>query len=55
MENSFIVVTDFDDISNEFSMKLLYIAMSRARVGLSIFISASQEDVYHNRKEEYIN
>jgi len=55
MENSFIVVTDFDDISNEFSMKLLYIAMSRARVGLSIFISASQEKIYKNRKKEYIN
>lgn len=41
LENNFILVVDIDDLSEGVALNTLYVAMSRARVGLWITVSAA--------------
>ncbi|MCD4785235.1 MAG: ATP-binding domain-containing protein [Candidatus Eremiobacteraeota bacterium] len=46
MENSYVIIVDIDSLSEDYQKCLLYIGMSRARVGLSLLISRESRDYY---------
>jgi DNA polymerase III delta prime subunit len=48
LENSFIILCDFDEIHSIESKRLLYIGISRARLGLTIVLSKKLEQSYTN-------
>lgn len=57
LENSYIILTDIDRISNDEFKSLLYVGMSRAKVGLIILINERARPEYNellkmNLKEE---
>jgi ATP:corrinoid adenosyltransferase len=53
MENTFIILTDLDDLSDEYTKKLTYIAMSRAKANLTLLIAKSQKNTYRERMLKY--
>ncbi|MCW4001530.1 MAG: NERD domain-containing protein [Candidatus Bathyarchaeota archaeon] len=46
MESNYVLITDIEDLSSEIARSLLYIAMSRARYGLILFISEAMRNEY---------
>lgn len=48
MESNYVLITDIEDLSSETAKSLLYVAMSRARFGLMLFISEKLRSEYRN-------
>jgi superfamily I DNA/RNA helicase len=47
MESNYILIVDIEDLSSEFSKSLMYVGMSRAKLGLILFISESAQNQYN--------
>jgi hypothetical protein len=46
LENDFIVLTDIDDLQSEWWRSVVYVGMSRARVGLYLLLNKSLRPIY---------
>jgi hypothetical protein len=55
MESSYIVITDIEDLDSDFAKSLIYVGMSRAKYGLTIFISESAKNQYYQILSKNIN
>jgi hypothetical protein len=55
MESNFILITDIEDLSSEIAKSLLYVAMSRARYGLVLFIAETMQNEYREILKRKIN
>jgi len=55
MESNYILITDVEDLLTDTAKSLLYIGMSRARYGLTLFISESVREVYRNILRNKLN
>lgn len=49
LENDFIILTDIEDIDSEWWRSVIYVGMSRARVGLHLLMHESLREVYETR------
>lgn len=54
LENDFIVLTDIDDLESEWWRSVIYVGMSRARVGLHLLLSESLRGVYQQRLRRWL-
>jgi hypothetical protein len=54
LENDFIVLTDIEDLETEWWRSVIYVGMSRARVGLHLLLHESQRETYELRLREWI-
>jgi len=55
MECNYILITDIENLTNEIAKSLLYIAMSRARYGLILYISESLRNEYREILKRKLN
>jgi len=54
LENDFIVLTDIEDLESEWWRSVIYVGMSRARVGLHLLIHESLKVTYEARVRQWI-
>jgi len=54
LENDFIVLTDIEDLESEWWRSVIYVGMSRARVGLHVLLNESLRDVYQQRLRRWL-
>lgn len=54
LENDFILLTDVEDIESEWWRSVIYVGMSRARVGLHLFITESLKGTYDLRIQQWM-
>jgi hypothetical protein len=47
MENDFIILTDIEDLDSEWWRSVIYVGMSRARVGLHLLLKQSLQPTYN--------
>jgi len=56
LENQYIIISEIGDISDSNIIKLLYVAISRARIGLYILLDEKYKNIYNNLvKESLLN
>jgi hypothetical protein len=55
LENDFILLTDIDKLDDDWSDSVTYVGMSRARVGLWIFINKKMRSVYELRSKRHLS
>jgi hypothetical protein len=54
LENDFVVLTDIEELSTEWWRPVIYVGMSRARVGLHILLKESLRPTYESRLREWL-
>jgi hypothetical protein len=54
LENDFIVLTDIEDLESEWWRSVIYVGMSRARVGLHMLIHESLKETYEARLRQWM-
>lgn len=54
LENDFIILTDIEDLDAEWWRSVIYVGMSRARVGLHLLLQESLKAVYEARVREWM-
>jgi Nuclease-related domain/Schlafen group 3, DNA/RNA helicase domain len=54
LENDFIVLTDIEDLESEWWRSVIYVGMSRARVGLYVLLHESLRAVYETRLRQWL-
>lgn len=54
LENDFIILTDIEDLDSEWWRSVIYVGMSRARVGLHLLLQESLKTVYETRLRDWI-
>lgn len=54
LENDFILLTDIDDLQSEWWRSVIYVGMSRARVGLHLLLHESQRATYKARLQQWL-
>jgi hypothetical protein len=55
LENDFILLTDIDNLDHDWWDSVTYVGMSRARVGLWIFINKKMRSVYELRSKRHLS
>ena len=53
-ENDFIVLVNIEDLESEWWRSVIYVGMSRARVGLHLLLNESLRDVYQQRLRRWL-
>lgn len=54
LENDFIVLTDIEDLTSEWWRSVIYVGMSRARVGLRVLLAESLRPTYERYLHEWM-
>ena len=54
LEKDFIVITDIDNLSKEWWRSVLYVGMSRARVGLILLLNNKERSTYDTYLKDWI-
>ncbi len=54
LENDFIILTDIEDLDSEWWRSVVYVGMSRARVGLHLLLHESLREIYELRLRQWI-
>ena len=54
LENDFIVLTDIEELDSEWWRSVIYVGMSRARVGLHLLLSESLRETYQERLRTWL-
>lgn len=54
LENDFVIITDVSDLSTEWWQSVVYVGMSRARVGLHLLLNRKLESVYRERLRQHM-
>ncbi len=54
LENDFIVLTDIEDLDSDWWRSVIYVGMSRARIGLHLFLSRSVRSSYEQRLHRWL-
>lgn len=54
LENDFIVMTDIEDLESDWWRSVIYVGMSRARVGLHILLHESLRTTYEARLRQWL-
>ncbi len=54
LENDFIVLTDIEDLESEWWRSVIYVGMSRARVGLHVLLHESLRGIYEARLRQWL-
>jgi hypothetical protein len=54
LENDFIVLTDIEELDSEWWRSVIYVGMSRARVGLHLLLSESLRETYQKRLRTWL-
>jgi Nuclease-related domain/AAA domain len=54
LENDFIVLTDIEDLDSEWWRSVIYVGMSRARIGLYLLLHESLRNVYEVRLRQWM-
>lgn len=49
LENDFIVLSDIEDLESEWWRSVIYVGMSRARIGLHLLLNTSLRSIYETR------
>lgn len=55
LENDFIILTDIEDLESEWWRSVIYVGMSRARVGLHLILHDAMRTIYETRLMEWIS
>lgn len=55
MESNYVLITDIENLTSDIAKSLLYVAMSRARYGLILFISESLRNEYREILKRKLN
>ncbi len=54
LENDFIILTDIEDLDSEWWRSVIYVGMSRAKVGLHLLLHESLRNVYEMRLRQWM-
>jgi hypothetical protein len=54
LENDFIIVTDIDELSADWWRAVVYVGMSRARVGLILLLNSKLKPIYEDRLRQWM-
>lgn len=54
LENDFIILTDIEDLESDWWRSVIYVGMSRARVGLYLLMHESLREVYKTRLRQWM-
>jgi len=54
LENDFIVLTDIEELDSEWWRSVIYVGMSRARVGLHLLLRESLRETYQERLRTWL-
>ena len=54
LENDFIVLTDINDLSSEWWRSVIYVGMTRARIGLHLLVNLSLKQLYEEKLRDWI-
>ncbi|WP_054030614.1 nuclease-related domain-containing DEAD/DEAH box helicase [Desulfatitalea tepidiphila] len=54
LENDFIILTDIEDLESDWWRSVIYVGMSRARVGLYLLMHESLREVYETRLRQWM-
>lgn len=54
LENDFIVLTNVDELNSEWWQGVVYVGMSRARIGLNLLVSSGLKTAYEERQKAWL-
>lgn len=54
LENDFIIVTDIDELGVDWWRAVVYVGMSRARVGLILLLNSKLRPIYEDRLRQWM-
>lgn len=54
LENDFIILTDVDELTPDWWRGVVYVGMSRARIGLCVFINQKLEALCNERQQDWL-
>lgn len=54
LENDFIILTDIEDLDSDWWRSVVYVGMSRARVGLHLLLNQSLQSTYEQRLRSWL-